>query len=101
MRCAAGTNELFAVNVCLHRGSPFIPFLFAIINDGFTDGNIRKEAAWQMTFADDGVVCASEKDALEGEQEYQSSRSRDGWTVSTRHESCRDERYMGALSWLY
>ena len=60
VRCAAGTSEPFAVEVGLHQGSAFSPFLFAIMMDSLTE-NIRKEAPWQMMFADDGVLCAREK----------------------------------------
>ena len=70
VRCAAGTSELFAVQVGLHKGSAFSPFLFASMLDSLTE-NIRKEAAWQMMFADDVVLYAREKYvlALELEQE--------------------------------
>ncbi len=68
VRCAAGTSEPFAVEVDLHPGSAFSPFLFAIMMDSLTD-NTRKEAPWQMMFADDVVLCAREKDVLELELE--------------------------------
>ena len=64
VRCAAGTSEPFAVEVGLHQGSAFSPFLFAIMMGSLTE-NIRKEARWQMMFADDVVLCAREKDVLE------------------------------------
>ena len=63
VRCAAGTSEPFAVEVGLHQGSAFSPFLFAIMMDSLTE-NIRKKAPWQMMFADDVVLCAREKDVL-------------------------------------
>ena len=44
------------------------PFLFAIMMDSLTE-NIRKEAPWQMMFADDVVLCAREKYVLELELE--------------------------------
>ena len=62
--CAAGTSEPFAVEVGLHQGFAFSPFLFAIMMDSLME-NIRKEAPWQMMFADDVVLCAMEKDVLE------------------------------------
>ena len=52
VRCAAGTSEPFAVEVGLQQGSAFNPFLFAIMMDALTE-NIRKQAPWQMMFADD------------------------------------------------
>ena len=69
VRCNAGTSVSFAVEVGLHQGSAFSPFLFAIVIDGFTDGKHQKKAPWQMMFADDVVLCAMEKDVLELELE--------------------------------
>ena len=66
--CAAGTSEPFAVEVGLHQGSAFSPFLCAIMMDSLTE-NIRKQAPWKMMFADDVVLCAREKDELELELE--------------------------------
>ena len=68
VRCAAGTSEPFAVEVGLHQGSAFSPFLFAIMMDSLTE-NIRIKAPWQMMFADDVALCAREKDVLELELE--------------------------------
>ena len=68
VRCAAGTSEPFAVEVGLHQGSAFSPSLFAIMIDSLTE-NIRKEAPWQMMFADDVVLCARETYVLELELE--------------------------------
>ena len=68
VRCAAGTSEPFAVEVGLHQGSAFSPFLFAIMMDSLME-NIRKEAPLQMMFADDVVLCAREKYMLELEME--------------------------------
>ena len=56
------------MEVGLHQGFAFSPFLFAIMMDSLTE-NIRKEAPWQMMFADDVVLCAREKDVLESELE--------------------------------
>ena len=63
VRFAAGTSEPFAVEVGLHQGSAFIPFLFTVMVDSLTE-NIRKEASGQMMFADDVVLRAMEKDVL-------------------------------------
>ena len=63
MMCAAGTSEPFALEVGLNQGSAFSPFLFAIMMDSQSE-NIRKEAPWQMMFADDVVLCARETDLL-------------------------------------
>ena len=37
VRCAAGTSEPFAVEVGLHQGSAFSPFLFSIMMDSLTE----------------------------------------------------------------
>ena len=74
VRYAAGTSEPFAVEVGLHQGSALNPFLFAIMVDSLTE-TIRKEAPWQMMFADDVVLCVREKDVLELELE----QWREGW----------------------
>jgi len=62
--CAAGTSQLFPVEVGLHQGSALSPFLFAIIMDSLTN-TVREESPWQMMFADDVVLCATSKDTLE------------------------------------
>ena len=55
MRSAAGLTEKFKVGVGLHQGSALSPFLFAITMDKLTE-NIRKDAPWDMLFADDIVL---------------------------------------------
>ena len=82
MRCAAGTFEPFAVEVELHQGSAFSPFLFAIMMDSLT-GNIMKKAPWQMLFADDVVLCAREKYVLEMElEQWREALEKRGMKVS-------------------
>ena len=66
VRVVAGTSEPFAVEVNLHQRTAFNPFLFAIIKHSLTE-NIRKEASWQMMFAQDVVMCTREKDMLDVE----------------------------------
>ena len=55
VRSAAGLIEEFKVGVGLHQGSALSPFLFAIIMDNLTE-DIRKDALWDMLFADDIVL---------------------------------------------
>ena len=82
VRCAAGTREPFAVEVGLHQGSAFSPFLFAIMMDSLTE-NIRIKASWQMMFADDVVLCAREKDVLELElEQWREALEKRGMKVS-------------------
>ena len=64
VRSAAGLTEDFEVRVGLHKGSALSPFLFAIIMDVLTK-DVRKEAPWDMMFADDIVLCREDKDELE------------------------------------
>ena len=64
VRCAAGKSETVAVEIGLHQRSAFSPFLFAIMMDSLTE-NIRIEAFWQLTFADDVVLCVRGKYVLE------------------------------------
>ena len=68
VRCVAGTSEPFAVEDGLHQRSAFSLFLFAIMLVSLTV-NIRKEAPWEIMFADDVVLCAREKEVLELEME--------------------------------
>ena len=68
MRSAAGLTEEFKVGVELHQGSGVSPFFFAIIMDKPTE-DIRKDATWDMLFADDIVLsrqnCRELEDDLE------------------------------------
>ena len=68
VRSAAGLTEEFKVGVGLHQGSAFSPFLFAITMDKLTE-DIRKDALWDMLFADDIVLsrknCRELEDDLE------------------------------------
>ena len=52
VRSAAGLTEEFKVQ----QDSALSPFLFAIIIDRLTE-DIRKDAPWDMLFADDIVLC--------------------------------------------
>ena len=68
VRSAAGLTEKFRVGVGLHQGSVLSPFLFAIIKDKLTE-DIRKEAPWDMLFADDIVLSRQNHRELEDDLE--------------------------------
>ncbi len=89
VKCAAGTSEPFAVEVGLHQGSASSPFLFTIMMASVTE-NIRKEAHWQMMFADDVVLCAREKNVLELELE----QWREAWEKRGMKVSRANTEYM-------
>ena len=55
VKCTVDTTKAFPIEVGLHQGLALSPFLLAIIMDSLTE-NCRKEAPWQMMFAD-GAVC--------------------------------------------
>ena len=89
VRCATGTREPFAVEVGLHQGSAFSPFLFAIMVESLTE-NIRKEAPWQMMFADDVVPCAREKDVPELKlEQWREALEKRGMKVSRANNAIR------------
>ena len=51
--------------------------------------NIRKEAPWQMKFADDVVLCAREKDVLELElEQWREALEKSGMKVSRAKTEC-------------
>ena len=64
VRCAVGTTENFKVNVGLHQGSAFSPFLFEVIMDRITD-EVKKEPLWTMLFANDIVICEGTVEKVE------------------------------------
>ena len=95
----AGTSEPFAVEVGLHQGSTLSPFLFSIMMDSLTE-NIRKKAPWQMMFADDLVLCASEKDMLELElEQWREALEKRGMKVSRakRKNMCLNGTPLGSV----
>ena len=69
VQCVSGTSEPFAVEVGLHQGSALSPFLFAIIMDALTEQYPKKNTPWQMMFADDVALCATDKNSLEDDLE--------------------------------
>ena len=60
----AGLTVEFEGKVGLHQGSALSPYLFAIIMDVLTK-DVRKDAPWDMIFADDVVLCREDREELE------------------------------------
>ena len=82
VRSAAGLTEEFKVGVGLHQGSALSPFLFVIIMDRLTE-DIRKDAPWDMLFADDIVLCRKNHRELEEDLEiWRNALERRGLKVS-------------------
>ena len=68
VKSAAGVTEPFNVKVGLHQGSALSPLLFAIVMDVLTE-HIRREAPWNMLYADDVVLLNESKEEAERELE--------------------------------
>lgn len=62
VRSATGLTEEFKVGVGLHQG--FVNFLLIIIIEMLME-DIRKNAPWEMLFADDIVLCMQNHRELE------------------------------------
>ena len=96
VRCAVGVTEGFEVKVGLHQGSTLSPCLFAMVMDRITD-DIREEAPWTMTFADDIVICSESKEWLEQKLEsWRYALERRGMKVNRRKTEymCVNERQV-------
>ena len=68
VRSGAGLTEEFKVDVGLYQGLALNPFLFAVIMDKLTK-SIRKDAPWDMLFADDIVLSRQNHRELENDLE--------------------------------
>ena len=82
VRSAAGLTKEFKVGVGLHQGSALSPSLFAITIDRLTE-DIRKDAPWDMLFADDIVLPRQNHRELEEDLEiWRNALGRSGLKVS-------------------
>ena len=52
------------VEVGLHQGSALSPYIFNLVMDVMSEG-IRDQSAWCMLYADDIVLCSTDKDSLD------------------------------------
>ena len=81
---AAELTEEFKVGVGLHQGSALRAVLFAIIIDRLTE-DIRKDAPWDMLFADDIVLSRQNYRELEEDLEiWRNALEKRGLKVSQR-----------------
>ena len=82
VRSAAGLTDEFKVGVGLLQGSALSPFLFVIIMDKLTE-DIRKNAPWDMLFADDIVLSGQNHRELDYDLEmWKNALERRGLKVS-------------------
>ena len=68
VRSAAGLIEEFKVSIGFHQGSSLSSFLFDVIIDRLTE-DIRKDAPWDILFADDIVLSRQNYRELEKDLE--------------------------------
>lgn len=64
VRSSVGVTEGFDVKVGLHQGSVLSPYLFDLVMDVLTE-DIKRDAPWNMMFADDIVLCEFTREGLE------------------------------------
>ena len=69
VRSAAGLTKELKLGVGLYQGSALGPFLFGSIINKLTE-NIRKDAPWDMLFADDIVLSGQKHRELENDLEF-------------------------------
>ena len=83
VRYAAGLTEEFKVGVGLQHGSALSPLLFTIIMDKLKE-DIRKDAPWDMLFADDIVLFRQNHRELEDDLEM--------WRIALERRSLKVSR---------
>ena len=63
----SGETSPFEVEVGVHQGSALSPFVFATVMDHPTE-EVRREAPWNMLFADDVVLVNETREGMELER---------------------------------
>ncbi|XP_076948648.1 uncharacterized protein LOC143620988 [Bidens hawaiensis] len=80
VRAPVGDTDFFHVEVGLHQGSTLSPFLFAVVLDELSKLNI---VPWYMLFADNIVLIAESKQALNMRlEEWRSALESKGLKIS-------------------
>ena len=64
VRCGAGNTKQFEIRVGLHQGSCLSPLLFIIVMDAVSEF-VRRDAPWDMLYADDLVVAEDSESNLQ------------------------------------
>ncbi|XP_047482158.1 uncharacterized protein LOC125034449 [Penaeus chinensis] len=84
VRTLCGETEEFEVTVGVHQGSALSPFLFLVILECLTK-DIRREAPWDMLFADDVVIRTKTRQEAERKLEsWRHALERRGLKVSRK-----------------
>ncbi|XP_047486800.1 uncharacterized protein LOC125037643 [Penaeus chinensis] len=84
VRTPCGETEEFEVTVGVHQGSALSPFLFLVILECLTK-DTRREAPWDMLFADDVVICTKTRQEVERRLEtWRHALERRGLEVSRK-----------------
>ena len=68
VRSSVGLTGWITVRVGLHQGSSLSPYLFDLIMDVLAQG-VKDQAPWCMLFADDIVLCSTNKEEVERKAE--------------------------------
>lgn len=68
VRSSVGLTDWITIRVGLHQGSSLSPYLFDLIMDTLAQG-VKDQAPWCMLFADDIVLCSTNKEEVEQKTE--------------------------------
>ena len=64
VKSSVGLTGSIPVRVGLHQGSALSPYLFDLIMDVISQG-IRDQSPWCMLFADDIMICSTDREIVE------------------------------------